>query len=184
MTELACRMGEGTSLQVVPLKCRSVSVPTAQTSLLASAETDKRVLVPAAPTPRWRCGHDAPGCAVPVFDQGAPAGGPHGPDVVRRDGRDSPEAVSLDQRAGDLTPGCAVPVFDQLFSEVWVIRSNLNPDSPDVVAGRSSYAVELPSRGIYPSAGQGGGGTTLQLVPLKCSASGVSNAGGAVCTSS
>src|SRR6516165_3865788 len=40
--------GEGTSLQVVPLKCRSVSAPTAHTSLLPSAETDMRRLVLAA----------------------------------------------------------------------------------------------------------------------------------------
>ena len=49
----------------------------------------------------------------------------------------------------------AVPVFDQLFSEVWVIRPSLKPDSPDVVAGRSGYAQELGIRGIYSAAGQG-----------------------------
>ena len=92
---------------------------------------------------------------------------PDGPDVVRRDGRHRPETISLDRRAGDHTPGRAVPVLDQLLSEVRVIRPSLEPDSPDVVAGRGGHAEELAARGIYPSAGQGRGRDDAPARPIE-----------------
>ena len=47
------------------------------------------------------------------------------------------------------------------------MRPNLEPDSPDVIAGRGGYAEELGARRIYPSAGQGRGRDDAPARPIE-----------------